>query len=582
MRRLLLTFALFLCFGSFAQICEIDMSQNSPGLYPDTLPIGIVGQPYNTDITFVMPTDTMGYNFTNFKILSVALPVGLSWQCDASVNQCNYNPQVTPSGCVNVAGTPLLAGQYNVDVTVIADLTVLQGVTVVFQVYFEVLPNNVEVTNDGFSTVGAAGCLPVIVQFVNNNPGLEAYFWDFGNGNTSTVENPSPQVYTEEGEYIVNYTAWNNTENIDVYTLTNVTVNSMSGYGGGFPSFENADAYFILRENGNIIYQSSVIMDTDPPVSWSVNIILNDVSSYSLEIWEGDESVGEWALGADDYMGYHILMLTGCSNCAVTGGDSGSGATVAYSITHDIVEPTPVVVSVGTVSVYGYPEIPNIVYNDVTNIFSTNDMGLAYQWYFNGSPIGGATSTSYQATLSGNYYVVAINNNGCVSFSEEISVVICLSDYVPLLSYNNGTITIVNYLNEADIVWSVNGTIVSGQNGTSITVVEYGEYSVELTDEFGCSYSSFIMNVNLSIEDNAILNWNLYPNPANDIVTIQVNSNITVNQVTMTDLTGRVVKTIPWNEGSNLSFDVSELPSGMYVVTVQGNNTQWTKRLIKE
>lgn len=582
MRKLLLTAALFLGFGSFAQICEIDMSQNEPGLYPDTLPTGIVGQYYDTDITFVMPIDTMGYDFTNFKILSVALPVGLSWECNASANQCNYDPQVTPRGCVNVTGIPLLAGQYNVDVSVIADLTVIQGVSVTFQVFFEILPNNVEVTNDGFSTIGAAGCLPITVQFVNNNPGLAAYSWDFGNGNTSTVENPSPQVYTEEGEYTVSYTAWDNTDNIDVYTLTNVTVNSMYGYGEGFPSYEDADAYFKLKENGVIIYQSSTILDTDPPVSWPVNVVLDGTNSYSLEVWEADESVGEWALGADDYMGAHTLMLTGCVSCAVSGGDSGSGATISYSITHDVIEPTPVVISEGTVYVYGYPEIPNIVYDDITNTFTTADLGLAYQWYFNGSPIGGATSTSYVASLSGTYYVIAINENGCVSFSDEVSVVICLADYVPLLSYNNGSITIVNYLNDSEIEWSVNGSVVIGENESSIEVTEFGDYSVQLTDEFGCTYSSFVMGVNLSIEENAILNWNLYPNPAKDMVTIQVNSDAVVNKVTLTDLTGRIVNTISWNEGSDLMLDVSDFPSGMYVVTVHGNNTQWTKRLIIE
>ena len=93
-----------------SQICNIDYSNTQPGIYPDTMPTGFVGQPYNEDITFVMPLDTMGATITNFNIVNLALPVGLSWDCNNSSNGCNYNPQNDPYGCVNMSGTPLLAG----------------------------------------------------------------------------------------------------------------------------------------------------------------------------------------------------------------------------------------------------------------------------------------------------------------------------------------------------------------------------------------------------------------------------------------------------------------------------------------
>lgn len=196
---------LFICvFSSFrAQICSIDFNQTATGIYPDTLPTGNVGQSYGTDITFVMPLDTMGYNFTNFHILSVSLPVGLSWQCNNVANNCDYNPQVSQHGCVHISGTPLLAGQYTIDVTVIADLTVVQGYPFTFQIYMEVLPSTASVSNNGFDMIGSSGCAPITVNFTNNNPGMLSYLWNFGNGNISLSENPAPQVYTAPGDYIV-------------------------------------------------------------------------------------------------------------------------------------------------------------------------------------------------------------------------------------------------------------------------------------------------------------------------------------------------------------------------------------------
>ena len=44
---------------------------------------------------------------------------------------------------------------------------------------------------------------------------------------------------------------------------------------------------------------------------------------------------------------------------------------------------------------------------------SSNDSSQSYQWYFNGSPINGATNFSYCPLVSGNYVVAIIDANGC-------------------------------------------------------------------------------------------------------------------------------------------------------------------------
>ena len=102
--------------------CVIDTNYTVPGIYPDPLPDGFVGQAYSEDITFIMPLDTMGAVIQNFEIVSIGLPVGLNWVCNNSINNCNYNPQNNQYGCINVFGTPLLVGQYDVNVSVLVDV----------------------------------------------------------------------------------------------------------------------------------------------------------------------------------------------------------------------------------------------------------------------------------------------------------------------------------------------------------------------------------------------------------------------------------------------------------------------------
>ena len=330
-----------------------------------------------------MPTDTLGYDFTNFHILSVALPVGLSWTCNNNTTNCDYNPQISQHGCIHISGTPLLAGSYTIDATVLADLTILSGYPFVFQIHMDILPSTASISNNGFTSTGAPGCAPALVQFTNNNPGLAQYYWDFGNGNVSFAENPSPQFYANPGAYLVSYTAYANLDTTPIYTLTDLHISNMSNYGGGFPSFENADAYFKVFENGQLYYQSTIIGDQNPPVQWTLNLNINPNNTYIIEIWEADESFGETYFGADDFIGSHLLNLNGCNGC------SAGASTFNYTINHQLIFPTPQVNTTDTIHVYDLPTAPFISYDSLNHTLrSTRDRSDASHDDCNGHGAG--------------------------------------------------------------------------------------------------------------------------------------------------------------------------------------------------
>ncbi|TNE29825.1 MAG: choice-of-anchor B family protein [Bacteroidetes bacterium] len=70
------------------------------------------------------------------------------------------------------------------------------------------------------------------------------------------------------------------------------------------------------------------------------------------------------------------------------------------------------------------------------------------------------------------------------------------------------------------------------------------------------------------------------PNPAIDAVTIQSEEGLTGAEVSVIDLTGKVVYSKAWNPGSTEMKLNLDLASGVYLIKVSGSKVNWTERLV--
>ncbi len=97
-----------------------------------------------------------------------------------------------------------------------------------------------------------------------------------------------------------------------------------------------------------------------------------------------------------------------------------------------------------------------------------------------------------------------------------------------------------------------------------------------------CSYTSTNYAVYLGINESNLINWNIYPNPANETVTIEINQDTEFEAVQLTDLTGRIVKEWNWKNTTTMTLDISEIPSGYFILRMKSKQMEWSRKLLIE
>ena len=87
----------------------------------------------------------------------------------------------------------------------------------------------------------------------------------------------------------------------------------------------------------------------------------------------------------------------------------------------------------------------------------------------------------------------------------------------------------------------------------------------------------------LSTKSNALVanNISVYPNPSRDLVNIS-NDDSSIKTIEMTDLNGRVVKTVNVADSSNVQVNISDLSVGVYMMKIVSDKGTTTKKVIKE
>jgi len=189
--------------------------------------------------------------------------------------------------------------------------------------------------------------------------------------------------------------------------------------------------------------------------------------------------------------------------------------------------------------------------------------GCTYQWYSSGSALSGDTGISYNVTNPGNYSVQVTNPIGCVNMSASQNI----SDYaighiailtfgIPAFCQGDSAILLSSDSNNYTYTyqWLKSNKDIPGATAYSYTTYDSGRYSVNITNNYGCSKVAGPISVVV------------YPLPPVPVISQNgdtlISSSVTGNQ---------------WYLDSNLILGVTfhkyiDLVSGSYTVTTTDTN----------
>jgi hypothetical protein len=114
---------------------------------------------------------------------------------------------------------------------------------------------------------------------------------------------------------------------------------------------------------------------------------------------------------------------------------------------------------------------------------------------------------------------------------------------------------------------------------TDLSEEDYTFQSGEAT--YSKRFKVVFENGALGIENNAITNISLYPNPTNGRLNI-ASPNAGINSITIFDLQGRKITNQEFTGDTNIQIDISNLNSAVYFVDIKTDAGIVTKRILKK
>jgi hypothetical protein len=332
----------------------------------------------------------------------------------------------------------------------------------------------------------------------------------------------------------------------------------------------------VTNQAGCTGVSDTVIVTSGASVNLGTPTCLNAGSSYLLNATTAGANSYSWSTGATT----DTLRVTAAGTYYVTVTESGCVATDSIIITS------------GTSVSLGHDTCIN---TGGSYLLSAGAGATAYAWS------SGAVTDTFRVRAAGTYSVTV--TEGTCTASDTVVISICnhvIVGCAPVPYFRVLNVSPANTVTISDSSYNLYGAVHYYWNfgdgtgidttGSGTQVHTYGTpdlYTINLTvcDSCGCDTFSKVVQVNSDgISDiNGLMDVNLYPNPASNTCTLEINASQNLELgIDVNNILGAVVQTRKWQvvSGENrMQLDVTDLASGMYTLTIRSSSGQAVRKL---
>lgn len=203
---------------------------------------------------------------------------------------------------------------------------------------------------------------------------------------------------------------------------------------------------------------------------------------------------------------------------------------------------------------------------------SVADEGFALANTSDGGYLFAGASTSTDGDLTGN-----------LGFSDLwVGKLAACSPPSPTISLSGTTLTTTVSFDTYQ--WKLAGAAITGATAAAYTATVSGDYSVDVTNNYGCGATSGVQHVDMPVTAVSELGTAavaVYPNPVSGSFTAMLPASLGAGRAIVTDMMGRTVILTSFNaaQENKMNVDMSAVPTGHYMLVISANDTTYRTKI---